>query len=107
MLLFSSAEICPSGEQSNLPQDRESFDIETPDNTNPEDVLRGSDAVLPVVRADKIFITMNDSPEEFTVMDVMYKATVPTRVRYIRNDQEIITLRNTPVSRKFIKKLHL
>ena len=84
-------EVCPFGEQSNLPGDEPVFIIESDDVDNPERAIRGSNTVLPVVRADKIFITVADEPDEFFVMDIMYDATVPTKVRYIISDESIIT----------------
>ena len=64
------------------------FDIVTPEGTNPDDVLRGSETVLPVDRLDRITIELTEEPEEFFLMDIMYDSTVPTRVFLYRDDEE-------------------
>ena len=79
-----SAEECPFGEESALPQDRPLFNVETPDNTNPEDVLLGSNDEIPFDEGDTVSITVVNQPIDFFVMDVKYFSTVPTRVTFIR-----------------------
>ena len=94
---------CPFGEQSDLPSDDEDdrftiFVVETPDDTEPEDVLKNSGAFIEVPDSEKITITVSDEPNSFVVMDIMYESDVPTRVVMFTSEGELVNAQANPVS---------
>ena len=104
MMFSSSAITCPFGEQSNLPSDDDDdvfgvFEVITPDGTQPENVLRGSEEEgIPVDATQSITITVTDEPFAFVVMDIMYDSDVPTRVIMFTSDGRLVPAQNEPVS---------
>ena len=81
-LTIAEPEVCPYGTQSDLPEDKEIFDVEVPSG-NPDDVLEGS---LDVQKGDKIKITMADDPESFFLVNLKYDSTAKTRVKIVKKD---------------------
>ena len=81
-----TVEVCPYGDESRLPEDREIFDL-TSTEGNPDDALRGSDEKFPVDRSEKIIIRVNDTPKKFTIMDLTFRSDVPVKVRIIKEDE--------------------
>ena len=74
------------------------FEVITPDDTQPEDVLRGSGQEIPVDATQRIIITVTDEPESFVVMDIMYDSDVPTRVIMFTSDNVLVEAQEEPVS---------
>ena len=77
-MTFIDEEFCPYGSPSRFPENKPEFDIDTPPNTNPNNVVPGKS--IPVSQGDTIMITMATNPEVFYLMDLQYEATVKTRV---------------------------
>ena len=103
MMFSSSAITCPFGEQSDLPSDDEDdlfgiFEVDTPGDAQPEDVLRGSGEEIPVEATQRITITVTDEPESFVVMDIMYDSDVPTSVVMFTSDGDEVPAQDEPVS---------
>ena len=101
---FSVAITCPFGEQSDLPTDDEDdrfgfFEVVTPGDTQPEDLLRGSEEEgIPVDATQSITITVTDEPESFVLMDLKYDSTVQTRVVLVNIDGDEEEAQDEPVS---------
>ena len=74
------------------------FDVETPEGTQPEDVLKDSGDELPIGDSQRITITVTDEPKSFVVMDIMYDSDAPTRVLMVQSDGTVVDASNTPVS---------
>ena len=72
---FFSGEFCPSGIQSELNNFPDRFDIDTPNNVNPDDVL--SRRPVFIRRGDKIIYNIN---RPVFLMDLQYTSTGRTMV---------------------------
>ena len=95
--------LCPLGEQSDLPNDDEDdvfgiFDVETPDDTEPEDVLAGSGEEIPIGSSERIVITVPDAPDGFVVMDIKFNSDVPITVVMFTTEGVLVPAQDEPVS---------
>ena len=87
MVIFCfSEEVCPYGDRTEIPRDREEFQIETPPGTTPNELIDGS---IPFGEDDKIVIKLANEPKIFLLIDLQYYATVPTKVRIVYEDENI------------------
>ena len=101
---FFAEEICPYGDQFDLPEDRDVFEVMTPDGTTPEDIFPGSS--IDFTKGDVIMISMADAPAEFFLLDLKFKFTGRVTVIILSSDG-ISRVRNVSYSLRIVFFFHV